>query len=221
MAVYCHMSSLSVRADRDPVGTPPRPPRSLRRTTSHDVTWPEGLSGPMTAVCCGRDLHTGPTGATTTTRTVDITARAGFDDGKVTHIATHVDGLDLAPLAGTAAFSGFRLAAAQLLPAEHPARSLAYQLLDDLPIAFLLSGRVLRAEGISLGTPNRRLPVDVCAGGAVIARAVDMRSGGGQWNSLGTFTLPAGSSPAGASVLIRTEATNGYVVADAARFVPV
>jgi hypothetical protein len=65
------------------------------------------------------------------------------------------------------------------------------------------------------------VPVDVCAGGAVIARAVDMRSGGGQWNSLGTFTLPAGASPAGASVLIRTEATNGYVVADAARFVPV
>jgi hypothetical protein len=65
------------------------------------------------------------------------------------------------------------------------------------------------------------VPVDVCAGGAVTTRTVDQRTGGGQWFSLGTFTLPAGSSPAGASVLIRTEATSGYVVADAARFVPV
>lgn len=65
------------------------------------------------------------------------------------------------------------------------------------------------------------VPVDVCAGGTVTTRTVDQRSGGGQWVSLGTFTLPAGSSPSGASVLIRTEATNGYVVADAARFVAV
>ncbi|MDI1464137.1 FAD-dependent oxidoreductase [Catellatospora sp. KI3] len=64
------------------------------------------------------------------------------------------------------------------------------------------------------------VPVDVCAGGTVSTRTVDQRAGGGQWNSLGTFTLPAGTSPTGASVLIRTEATNGYVVADAARFVP-
>lgn len=64
------------------------------------------------------------------------------------------------------------------------------------------------------------VPVDVCAGGTVTTRTVDQRTGGGQWVSLGTFTLPAGYAPAGASVLIRTEATDGYVVADAARFVP-
>ncbi|GHJ46997.1 xanthan lyase [Catellatospora sp. TT07R-123] len=65
------------------------------------------------------------------------------------------------------------------------------------------------------------VPVDVCAGGTVTTRTVDQRGGGGQWVSLGTFTLPAGSSPSGASVLIRTESTDGYVVADAARFLPV
>ncbi|GIF96193.1 FAD-dependent oxidoreductase [Catellatospora citrea] len=64
------------------------------------------------------------------------------------------------------------------------------------------------------------VPVDVCAGGTVTTRTVDQRTGGGQWASLGTYTLPAGSSPTAASVLIRTEATDGYVVADAARFVP-
>ncbi|MBV1853494.1 FAD-dependent oxidoreductase [Catellatospora tritici] len=63
------------------------------------------------------------------------------------------------------------------------------------------------------------VPVDVCAGGTVTTRTVDQRSAGGQWVSLGTFALPAGSSATGASVLIRTEATDGYVVADAARFV--
>jgi hypothetical protein len=64
------------------------------------------------------------------------------------------------------------------------------------------------------------VPVDVCVAGTVLTRTVDQRANGGQWVSLGTFTLPAGTSPSGASVLIRTESTNGYVVADAARFVP-
>ncbi|WP_456319237.1 golvesin C-terminal-like domain-containing protein [Dactylosporangium fulvum] len=39
---------------------------------------------------------------------------------------------------------------------------------------------------------------------------------GGQWVALGTFQFTAGSA---GSLLIRTEQTDGYVIADAARFV--
>ncbi|MFY1684709.1 FAD-dependent oxidoreductase [Micromonospora sp. WMMD730] len=67
--------------------------------------------------------------------------------------------------------------------------------------------------------PNRagNVPVDVVHGGGVTTRVVDQRTSGGQWVSLGTYQFPAGTA---GSVLIRTEGTDGYVVADAARFVP-
>ncbi|MEV0329757.1 FAD-dependent oxidoreductase [Micromonospora echinospora] len=67
--------------------------------------------------------------------------------------------------------------------------------------------------------PNRasNVPVDVVHGGGVTTRTVDQRGSGGQWMSLGTYAFPAGTA---GSVLIRTDGTDGYVVADAARFVP-
>ncbi|MBW4705275.1 FAD-dependent oxidoreductase [Micromonospora sp. RL09-050-HVF-A] len=67
--------------------------------------------------------------------------------------------------------------------------------------------------------PNRagNVPVDVVHGGGVTTRVVDQRASGGQWVSLGTYQFPAGTA---GSVLIRTEGTDGYVVADAVRFLP-
>ncbi|WFE64356.1 FAD-dependent oxidoreductase [Micromonospora sp. WMMD714] len=67
--------------------------------------------------------------------------------------------------------------------------------------------------------PNRagNVPVDVVHGGGVTTRLVDQRTSGGQWVPLGTFQFPAGTA---GSVLIRTEGTDGYVVADAVRFLP-
>ena len=60
------------------------------------------------------------------------------------------------------------------------------------------------------------VPVDVVHAGGLNTLSVDQRSSGGQWVPLGTFQFTAGSA---GSVLIRTEQTDGYVVADAARFV--
>jgi hypothetical protein len=67
--------------------------------------------------------------------------------------------------------------------------------------------------------PNRagNVPVDVVHSGGVTTRTVDQRTSGGQWVSLGTYRFPAGTA---GSVLIRTEGTDGYVVADAVRFLP-
>jgi hypothetical protein len=60
------------------------------------------------------------------------------------------------------------------------------------------------------------VPVDIVHTGGVTNRVVDQRVNGGAWVSLGAYAFAAGT---GGSVLIRTEVTNGYVVADAARFV--
>jgi hypothetical protein len=60
------------------------------------------------------------------------------------------------------------------------------------------------------------VPVDVEHSGGLTTLSVDQRSRGAQWVPLGTFTFAAGTA---GSVLIRTENTDGYVVADAVRFV--
>ncbi|MGW4464930.1 golvesin C-terminal-like domain-containing protein [Micromonospora sp. NPDC004704] len=59
------------------------------------------------------------------------------------------------------------------------------------------------------------VPVDIVHSGGIATRTVDQRTSGGQWVSLGSFPFTAGSA---GSVLIRTENTTGYVVADATRF---
>ncbi|MGN9912874.1 FAD-dependent oxidoreductase [Phytohabitans sp. LJ34] len=66
--------------------------------------------------------------------------------------------------------------------------------------------------------PNRasNVPVDIVHGGGIANRVVDQRVDGGQWVSMGSYTFAAGTA---GSLLIRTEATDGYVIADAARWV--
>lgn len=60
------------------------------------------------------------------------------------------------------------------------------------------------------------VPVDVEHAAGVATSTVDQRGQGGQWVPVGTYAFAAGTA---GSVLIRTEGTDGYVVADAARFV--
>ncbi|THF84587.1 golvesin C-terminal-like domain-containing protein [Cohnella fermenti] len=63
--------------------------------------------------------------------------------------------------------------------------------------------------------------VDIAYSGATSTVPVDQRSNGGVWNLLGTYAFQAGTS---GSVTIRNDALatpDGYVVADAVKFVPV
>ncbi|MEV4533437.1 FAD-dependent oxidoreductase [Asanoa sp. NPDC049518] len=66
--------------------------------------------------------------------------------------------------------------------------------------------------------PNRasNVPIDIVHSAGVTTRSVDQRSSGGTWVSLGSYAFAAGT---GGSLLIRTENTNGYVIADAAQWV--
>lgn len=58
-------------------------------------------------------------------------------------------------------------------------------------------------------------PVDIACATGTTNLTVDQRSGGA-WQNLGTFSFNAGT---GGSVLIRNDGANGYVIADAVKFV--
>ena len=61
------------------------------------------------------------------------------------------------------------------------------------------------------------VPVDVVkADGSVATLNINQQAGGSQWSLLGTYAL----APGNAEVRLRTDATNGFVIADAIRVVP-
>lgn len=66
--------------------------------------------------------------------------------------------------------------------------------------------------------PNRatNVPIQVNHAGGSTTVTVNQQTNGGTWVSLGTFTLQGGI---GNNVIIKNDATNGYVVSDAVRFV--
>jgi hypothetical protein len=66
--------------------------------------------------------------------------------------------------------------------------------------------------------PNRatNVPIVVNHAGGATTVTVNQQTNGGTWVSLGTFTLKGGIVN---NVVIRNDGTNGYVVADAVRFV--
>lgn len=61
------------------------------------------------------------------------------------------------------------------------------------------------------------VPFDVIHAGGTTTVTVDQQQSGAEWHTLGTFTL---SPASGHGVKVRTNGTNGYVVADAIRLVP-
>jgi hypothetical protein len=176
------------------VSTPPRRPGSIRRTTTHESTRPEGVEGPVTLVARGRDLCTTVDGDAVVLDAATIEITAGFRDGLVRGIAMHPPQPGLEALVGTTAYAGFRRAVDEVLPGERESGSVRYQLIDDLPTALMLSGRVLRAEGLSLSMGERRAdqgpPVDMCAGWIAGGVAVEGHS------EKGPPLFPAPDAPA-------------------------
>jgi len=69
--------------------------------------------------------------------------------------------------------------------------------------------------------PNRatNVPIDITHGGVTTTVTVNQQANGGAWVSVGSYVFSGGAGASGASVTIRTTGTNGYVVADAVRFV--
>ena len=170
-------------------GTPPRVPRSIRRTTTLDITFPS--LGVLVLHGVGRDLLTNLTGysdssdssiksivldQTEATIEVDHYARLvsaieipGADEGQ--HDAAQ-------QLIGVPATGKLRKMLGVYFPEEVSCGSLLVQVLDDVPAAALIAGSALFRQGLIEPSPSsekRRPHVDVCTGwksGGVMAQAI-------------------------------------------------
>lgn len=168
---------------RPVAGTPPRRLGSVRRTTTIDVTRPDGHGGRAVADARGRDLRTGPDG----TAEVVATARlvVDLDAGRVVR-AIEVGHAEPAPpdpgalaaLVGCPAAGGFRREVGTALADDVAAGGLWHLLLDDLVGAMIVSGvSQQHAEAVAGGGPLLDMiranadrvfdaQADICAGWA-------------------------------------------------------
>jgi hypothetical protein len=152
----------------DPLlSTPPRRPGSVRRTTTIDQH--RGEPGePEQIVARGRDLLTRLDG------TSEVLDEAGFDatttglgsHAPVTSIESQPPEAALQELVGHSAGKGLRGRIDLLLPEHRAGARVLHQLLDDLPMAGLIS-----TYGLSREQPEFRLPAgtadrmtDLCSG---------------------------------------------------------
>ncbi|WP_241830168.1 DUF2889 domain-containing protein [Parafrankia colletiae] len=166
-------------------GTPARRPGSIRRTTSVMMERPQGLTGPLHLISTGRDLLTTTAGEAVVVGEARLRVVLDYmaAPGGVLEIESEPPVPALADLVGASTRSGFRTAARRALTAPAgdlgggaatPAtdRSLLGQLLDDVPVAVLVSGAALGRNGIfregasvNAGAEAGGNPmIDVCAG---------------------------------------------------------
>lgn len=142
--------------------TPPAAPGAARRTTSIDVTRPDGLLGRCAIVLRGRDVA----GAEVVeevalTVPVDTAGRMGPATGRGAGV--------LGPLVGTSLRAGFGRRLATTLPGDLERRTLVASLLEDMAGAFLVSGYALLRGGALPPDPataaqRAALQADVCIG---------------------------------------------------------
>lgn len=173
---------------QDPVtATPPRPAGSVRRTTAIDQR--RGDPGrPMELVASGRDLLTRADG---TAEVLDeVRLRADIDSaGTITAIEADPPVPALAELVGVHTSRGFRRRADEVVPDHRDAATVLHQLLDDVPMAALISGYgSTREQGDDWHLPAETAErlADLCAGwerGATMLGAL---------SSTGIFPIPIG-----------------------------
>lgn len=168
-------------------GTPARSPRSIRRTATLDITFPE--IGVLSLHGFGRDLHTDGSGTPTVldhseaSVTVDHYARivSAIEVSAIEVPSADADGdqHDAAQqLIGVPSTGKFRKMLGVFLPSEVAGGSVLAQILDDVPAATLIAGSALFRQGLIPRSPSseeRRPQVDVCTGwksGGVMAQAI-------------------------------------------------
>ena len=118
---------------------PPRRAGSVRRTTTMDFTWPDGLTGDAVLDGRGRDLGTNGDGTATVLAEASL---AMVTDPRriIKEIGSTPELPGLRSLAGESAMPGYRRRLATTGAAAAVAGTPLYQLLDDIPGATLVSG---------------------------------------------------------------------------------
>jgi hypothetical protein len=116
-------------------------PRSVRRTISVDILRPNGLDAELVLVGRGRDLLTAADGSTRVLDTAEVETTIDYADAqRVTEIASTPEIPGLEQLVGRSASTGFRAAIDTAVADADVVGRPVYQLLDDLPVATLISG---------------------------------------------------------------------------------
>jgi hypothetical protein len=151
------------------LSAPPRRAGSVRRTTTIDFTWPDGLAGDTVLDGRGRDLRTNGDG----TATVLAGASLGMvtDPRRIIREIGSDPGLPrLRGLAGESAMPGYRRRLAGTGAAAAAGGTPLYQLLDDVPGATLVSGAAWQRwydmdQYLELKADvTQRIMTDVCTG---------------------------------------------------------
>lgn len=125
---------------RGPAGAaPPRPPGSVRRTSTIDMRWPDGWGTDMQLLGRARDLLTTADGSLQVLAEDEV--RVGVAaDRTITSIETDPVRPAAAGLVGARGGGGLRRVLSELFPAERDAGTPLYLLLDDLSGATLIGG---------------------------------------------------------------------------------
>jgi hypothetical protein len=113
----------------------------MRRTTSIDILRPNGVDAELVLVGRGRDLFTDASGAPHVVDTAAVETTIDYADAqRVTAISSRPDIRSLDDLVGRSASTGFRAAIDAAVAGHDVVGTVVYQLLDDLPVAALISG---------------------------------------------------------------------------------
>lgn len=143
------------------------------------MTWPGGLRAQsLRLTASARDLYTDSAGGARVVDAVHLTADVDRGRGsRLTEIEVSPQALGIPALLGHPVTSGFRALVATELPDHAEACTPLYLLLDDLPVAALISGYAYQLDP-EFG-PKIRVPApprDLCAGwavGATMMNAID------------------------------------------------
>ena len=136
-----------LHGSREPTDlTAPRASGSIRRTTTMDGSYPEGLDGPLILVGRGRDLLTSLSGGSTILAEAGIRLHIGFAAGpSISSIDVYPGVPGVSALVGRTPSRGFRGCIDETTSAVRG--SLAYLLLDEIPVSTLVSGYALHVQG--------------------------------------------------------------------------
>jgi hypothetical protein len=146
---------------------PDRRAGSVRRTVNVDLVRPDGLDGVLVIDARGRDLVTLADGTAEELDRATLRVEVDFmGDRQVLAITSDPPEPALAGLVGGNSTAGFRGVVAAAVPDHHRSGSLLHQLLDDVPVAVMISGGVLDRNGVRLPRVGpASLPlINVCAG---------------------------------------------------------
>lgn len=130
---------------------------------------PDDLDGTLVLQGRARDVRTDAAGAATVSDEVALFGRVAYGtDRHVLELRSEPDDPRLEALVGTRASSGFRAAVDSVVPDLRDTQALLYLLLDDLPVATLVSG-----YAVQYGSPEPLRPTpgvhalqhaDLCSG---------------------------------------------------------